>query len=55
MNGKSYVGLPLVYLHLTLAHCKGQGQDNAHFNDVYIGNGDKYGKNYYCHQIASHV
>ena len=31
----------LAYLHLTLTHSKGQGQDHAHLDSGYLGNGDK--------------
>ena len=48
-------GLWLAYLHLTLTHSKGQDQGHAHFDSEYIGNGERYDKNYNCHQIASHV
>ena len=43
-------GFRLAYLLLTLAHSKGQVRDNK-----YIENGERYGQNYYCNQIASPV
>ena len=33
-----YMELRLLYLHLTLMHCKGQGQD--HLDEKFLGNGD---------------
>ena len=34
----------MVYLHLTLIHSKRQGQGHAHFDNEYLGHGDKLGK-----------
>ena len=48
-------GISIEYLHLTLTHSKGQGQVHAYFDSEYLGNGNRYGKNYYCCQTASHV
>ena len=45
----------LAFLYLTLNHFKGQSQGYAYFDNEYLGNGDRYVKNYYFHQIASHV
>ena len=36
-NSKSFMGLWLAYLHLTLAHSKGQGKDHANFHNGYLG------------------
>ena len=36
----------LAYLHLTFDRSKEQGQGHAHFDNKYLGNGDRYGKNY---------
>ena len=51
-NSKSYMGFHLQYLYLTLAHCKIQGQGHVHFHNEYLGNGERYGENYVCHQIC---
>ena len=48
-NSKSCMGFRLAYLYLTLDHHKGQGQGHANFDNRYLGNGDRYGKNYYWH------
>ena len=40
---------------MTLAHSNGQGQGDGHFDNDYRENGDIYGQNFFCHQIASHV
>ena len=34
---------------------KSQGQGFANFDNEYLENGERYGENYYCHQITSHV
>ena len=49
------MGFLLAYLHLTLTYSKGQGQDHAHSDSEYLGNGDKHGRNYYCHRIPSYL
>ena len=36
-----HVALRLAYLHLTLAHSKGQGQGRAHFDCQYLANDDR--------------
>ena len=53
-NSESYIGFLLAYLHLTLAHSKGHTQGHA-IDSKQIGNGDRYGKHYNCHQIENHV
>ena len=35
-----FMSLWLAYLHLTLAHSKGEGQSQAHIDNKYLGNGD---------------
>ena len=55
LNMKLSLGLQLIHLHLTLAHSKGPGQSHAQFDCEYLVNGDKYGNNYYCRHIGSHV
>ena len=45
---KLYVTFGLAYLHLTLGHCKGQGQGHEHFDCEYLENNDKRDKHYYC-------
>ena len=60
INGKSYMGFRLVFIHMSLAHSKGQVQGHAYFNseylgNEYLGNGDRLHKNYYCYQITSNV
>ena len=54
-NSKSCMGFLLAYTNLTLNYAKGKGHGHAHFDCKYLGNGDRFSKNYYCHQIASHV
>ena len=54
-NMKSYVGVQLTYLHLTLTISKGQSQGHAHFDDEYLGNGNTWCKNYYYRRIVSHM
>ena len=54
-NRRSYKDFSLAYLHLTLTHYKGQGQDHAHFDSECLVNGDRYGKHCYCHQIQSRI
>ena len=39
----------LVYLHLTLAHSKGQG--HIHFDCKFTVSAGRYGKRYYCHKF----
>ena len=38
---KLLIGFPLVYLHLTLAHFKGQSQGHVNFDGEYLINGDR--------------
>ena len=38
-----------------LTNSKGQDQGHADFDNDYLGNGDRCGKNDYCYQITSHV
>ena len=38
---KSHVAFQLAYLHLILAHFKGQCQGHAHFEWEYLGNGNR--------------
>ena len=45
----------LVYLHLTLAHCKGQSQGHANFDCDYIENGDRWDKYFFCQYIESRL
>ena len=35
----SYMSYRVAYLHLTLAHCKGQGQRHVPSDNDYLGNG----------------
>ena len=49
------MGFVLAYLHLTLTYSKGQVKIMHILDSEYFGNGDRYGKNYSCHQIASHI
>lgn len=44
---------PLSYLHLSLAHSKGQIQVREHFDLVCRVDVDEYGKRYHCHQIGN--
>ena len=53
-NSKSCIGFQLVFLHLTLTSSKSQDQSRAHFDSEYLGNGQRWGKIYNCHQIANH-
>ena len=41
MPRKLPIGFQIVYLHLTLAHFKGQSQGHAHFGCEYVVNGDR--------------
>ena len=34
---------------------QGQGQCRAHFDDEHIVNGDRFGKRYYCQNIAPNI
>ena len=45
----------MTYLYLTLTQSKGQGQGRVHCENEYLVNDDRYVKNYYCHQAASHI
>ena len=38
---RSHIGFRVVYLYLTLLHSKGHGERHAHFDNDYIGNGDR--------------
>ena len=38
-----------------MTHSNGQCQGHAHFDNEYLGNGCRFGKNYDYHQIASHI
>ena len=44
LNWKLYVGFPITF---RLTNSKGQGQGHAHFDSEDLGNGDRYGNNYY--------
>ena len=48
---KLHAAFRLAYLHLTLAHSKGQGKGHAQFDCEYLAKGDD--KNYHCQQIES--
>ena len=48
------MGFGLAYLPSTLAQSRSKGQGHAHFR-IERGNGERYGENEYCHEIASHV
>ena len=43
----------MVYLHLFLAHSKGQTQGHANFDYEYLINGDRWDKYCYCQYIES--
>ena len=52
---KSLIGFRLVYLHLTLTHFKGQGQDYAHFDcisETVTDKTDCYCQYIGCRQLA---
>ena len=38
----------VIFTFLTSTHSKGQDQGQAHFDSEYLGNGEKYGKQYHC-------
>ena len=55
-NTKSYMGLQFSIFKFDIDQLtKGHSQSDAQFNSEYLGNGDRQGKNYYYHQIASHI
>ena len=54
-NIKLYTAFPLVYLHLTMDWCKGQGQGHVQFHCQYLANSDRYCKHCYCQKIESHM
>ena len=49
------MGFQLALLHLILANSKGQGQGYTHFENEYLGDGERYEENCYWNGIASHV
>ena len=49
------MGLRLAYLRLTMTYYRGRGKGYINFESEFHGDGNKHGKNYYCHEIVSHV
>ena len=45
----------LTYLHLTLAHSKGQGKSHTQFTCEYVADANEQKNRYNCHQIRSDI